>query len=206
MKNIYTRIATKTRGGAQFDTIPYVASKPNVDEYGVPIKEVPSSSPQQQYVEPKTESYSSSPIQEEYAEPVQTVIPYSTEESHTVFYIVFAIGNLIALAFIAIGIVLMVKKTDTANATITAVDCSKSPCVVAFKFIASNGKNITGYTSLKGTFKVNDILTIQYNKENPNSFTVSKLNTKSFGGIWLGIGAFLLLILWIVFLIKRRRT
>lgn len=202
MKNIYTRIATKTRGGAQFDTIPYVASKPNVDEYGAPIREIPSSSPQQEYVQPpKTQEYT--PIQ---TEPVQEVIPYSTEESHIVFYIVFAIGNLIALSFIAIGIVLMVKKTDTANATITAVDCSKSPCVVAFKFTASNGKNITGYTSLKGTFKVNDILTIQYNKENPNSFTVSKLTTKSFGGIWLGIGAFLLLILWIIFLIKRRRT
>lgn len=211
MKNIYTRIATsKTRGGAQLDTIPYVPKQevnPIQDEYVLPSTQneytSASSSTQNGY----TTASTSSPPQNVYDTSVsQDSIPYSTtpNQSHTAFYIVFGIGNLIALGLITIGIILMIKNTATVQAVITAVDCSKSPCVVAFKFTAENGKNVTGYTSLKGSYKEKDTLTIQYNKENPNTFTVSKMNTKTFGGIWLGIGGFILLILWIIFFIKRR--
>lgn len=118
-------------------------------------------------------------------------------------YVGLVIGGLIALVFLILGIVFLVKRdpySKTVKATVTDAKCLTLKCTLDLKYMV-NGKEYT--SSLTEDSKPNvqkgELLEIRYKPEDPASVSLRRRGTKTIGVILIVVALIIATIVGVYF-------
>lgn len=126
-------------------------------------------------------------------------------------FIVAILFTLIALGIIGLGIYILVRKPlydgDTTG-TVSSASCVNDNCTIVVTYTPQGAPSAitSNQITIQGNYKTGDTVNISYATSSPNTFAINLIKPKVFGGSFIGIGAFLLILIWGIYYFTHRNT